>query len=161
MRYATALTIEPMLRAGTVDSLDVEELEAHLHSELNTLGYPKAALFGFCVALVAYNTLAVVKAALRSVHGETKVAEEVSGYFLADHLASTYHGMTIAIEEQQWEGFEQLSEENFAALLRSLAERVKLRQFKKSKQGPRKSRAKPKPKLDPKVPHIATAKLLK
>ena len=34
-----------------------QELEAHLHSEINSLGYPKAALFGFCVALVAYNLL--------------------------------------------------------------------------------------------------------
>ena len=51
-----------------------QELEAHLHSEINSLGYPKAALFGFCVALVTYNVLAVVKAALRRVHGEQKVA---------------------------------------------------------------------------------------
>ena len=56
-----------------------QELEAHLHSEINTLGYPKAALFGFCVALVAYNVLALVKAALRSVHGEAKIANELSG----------------------------------------------------------------------------------
>ncbi len=45
-----------------------QELEAHLHSEINSLGYPKAALFGFRVALVSYNVLATVKAALRSVH---------------------------------------------------------------------------------------------
>jgi len=51
-----------------------QELEAHLHSEINALGYPKGALFGFCVALLAYNVLAVVKAALRSVHGEDKIA---------------------------------------------------------------------------------------
>ena len=38
-----------------------QQLEAHLHSEVNTLGYPAAALFAFCVALVAYNVLAVVK----------------------------------------------------------------------------------------------------
>ena len=50
-----------------------QELEAHLHSEVNTLGYPKAALFGFCVALVAYNTLAVIKAALRAEHGEETI----------------------------------------------------------------------------------------
>lgn len=31
---------------------------------IKTLGYPKAALFAFCVALVAYNVLSVVKAAL-------------------------------------------------------------------------------------------------
>ena len=36
-----------------------QELEAHLHSEINSLGYPKAALFGFCVALVAYNVRAI------------------------------------------------------------------------------------------------------
>ena len=47
-----------------------QQLEAHLHSEVNTLGYPAAALFAFCVALVAYNVLAVVKGALRGLHGE-------------------------------------------------------------------------------------------
>ena len=38
-------------------------MEAYFHSEINTLGYPKAALFGFCLALVAYNMLAVIMAA--------------------------------------------------------------------------------------------------
>ena len=47
-----------------------QHLEAYFHSEINTLGYPKAALFGFCLALVAYNVLAVVLAALRGVHGQ-------------------------------------------------------------------------------------------
>jgi hypothetical protein len=49
------------------------ELTVALKCEVNTLGYPKAALFGFCVAVTAYNVLAVVKAALRVVHGEEKV----------------------------------------------------------------------------------------
>jgi len=38
-----------------------QELESHLHSEVNTLGYPKAALFSFCVALVTYNILLLSK----------------------------------------------------------------------------------------------------
>src|SRR5262245_35940616 len=46
------------------------ELTVALKCELNTLGYPKAALFGFAVAVVAYNVLAVLKAAMRAVHGE-------------------------------------------------------------------------------------------
>ena len=50
-----------------------QQLEAHLHSEVNTLGYPAAALFAFCVALVAYNVLAVVKGALRGLHGEQTI----------------------------------------------------------------------------------------
>lgn len=66
-------------------------MEAHLHSEINSLGYPKAALFGFCVALVAYNVLALVKAALRSAHREDKIANKVSGYYLANR---TTKGLT-------------------------------------------------------------------
>ncbi|MDY3555438.1 transposase [Gemmata sp. JC717] len=56
------------------------ELTVALKCEVNTLGYPKAALFGFCVAVAAYNVLAVVRAAMRVTHGEQKVRDEVSGY---------------------------------------------------------------------------------
>ena len=49
-------------RRWTIETM-FQQLEAHLHSEVNTLGYPAAALFAFCVALVAYNVLAVVKGA--------------------------------------------------------------------------------------------------
>jgi hypothetical protein len=156
---ADALQVAQAYRRRWTIETAFQELEAHLHSELNTLGQPKAALFAFCVALVAYNTLAVVKAALRSVHGETKVAEEVSGFHMAEHLARTYEGMMIAIEEPQWKGFEQMSEERFAGALRALAAQVNLRRFKKYKRGPKKPRTKP--KFDPKVPHVSTAKLLK
>ena len=59
------------------------------------MGYPKAALFGLCLALVAYNVLAVVLAALRSVHGEETVDQEVSLYYIANEIATTYKGMMI------------------------------------------------------------------
>ena len=55
-----------------------QHLEGHLHSEINTLGYPQAALFGCCLARVAYKALAVVWAALRAVHGETVVDEQLA-----------------------------------------------------------------------------------
>jgi len=35
-------------------------------------------LFGFCLALVAYNMLALVLAALRSVHGAQIIDQELS-----------------------------------------------------------------------------------
>ena len=34
-----------------------QELEATLNGEVNTLGYPKSALFAFCAALVSYDVL--------------------------------------------------------------------------------------------------------
>src|SRR5205823_6910716 len=55
------------------------ELAATLSAEIDTLAYPKAALFCFCVGLAAYNVLSALRGALRTVHGEKKVTEEVSG----------------------------------------------------------------------------------
>jgi hypothetical protein len=136
-----------------------QELEAHLHSEINTLGYPKAALFGFCVALVAYNVLAVVKAALRSVHGEAKIANEVSGYYLAGHLGRTYDGMMIAVPEEEWQIFTRMNSESFTQTLQQLANKVNLAKFKKHKRGPKKSRSKR--TRDSKQPHVSTARLIK
>ena len=40
-----------------------------VNGEINALGYPKAALFSFCMALVAYNVLSTVRG-VRSVHGD-------------------------------------------------------------------------------------------
>ena len=62
-------------------------LTTTLLCEQKGLGYPKAALFSFCVTLLAYNVLASVKAALRSVHGSAKVEEEVSLPKVAEHVS--------------------------------------------------------------------------
>jgi hypothetical protein len=79
-----------------------QELEAHLHSEINTLAYPKATLFGFCMALAAYNILVVVKAALCTVYGEETIDHDVSGYYLAGHITRTCDGMMLAVGAKQW-----------------------------------------------------------
>ena len=44
------------------------KLTTVLRCELNTLGYPDAALFGFCLAVVMYNAVSTVMAALRTAH---------------------------------------------------------------------------------------------
>jgi len=136
-----------------------QELESHLHSEINSLGYPRAAFFGFCVALVAYNVLAVVKAALRSVYGEDKISNDVSGYYLAGHLERTYDGMMIAVPEEEWHMFKNMSGKIFADTLVKLAKKVNLAKFKKHKRGPKKPV--PKRHYDPAHPHVSTAKLLR
>ena len=47
-------------RRWTVESA-FNELAMCLNGEIDTLAYPKAALLAFCVALVAYDALGVVK----------------------------------------------------------------------------------------------------
>lgn len=135
-----------------------QKLESYLDSEINTLAYPKAALFGFSVAVIAYNTLAVVKAALHSVHGAEKIENEVSGYYIAGEISRTYEGMNVAIPRENWMIFQSISEQQFISILRELAGNVVLKKYKKHKRGPKKI----KPKLKPikNQPHVSTAKLL-
>lgn len=135
-----------------------QHLEAYFHSEINTLGYPKAALFGFSLALVAYNLLAVVLAALRGVHGQDKVDAEVSLYYIANEISTTYNGMMIAIPEAEWDVFARMSAPDMVATLRDLAQRVDLRAYRKSPRGPK--RAGPKHDGSSKQGHVSTAKLL-
>ena len=134
------------------------ELEATLHGEVNTLGYPKAALFAFCVALVAYNVLSTLKGALRSVHGEKVVAEDVSGYYVAEEIRMTQRGMMIAIPEDEWVVFHDLAPGEMAGVLVRLATAVRLPKYRKHPRGPKKP--KPKKQSGAKIKHVATAKIL-
>jgi IS4 transposase len=114
------------------------EITTTLSCEINTLGYPKAALFTFCLALVAYNAVSLIKAALRCEHGRQKVNDEVSGYYLALEIGRTYDGMMIAIPAPPWAFFRDLSDQEFADALRELASSVALSKYQKHPRGPKK-----------------------
>jgi len=95
-------------------------LTQSLHCELPGLGQPRAALFGFAMALVAGNALAVVRASRRSVHGVAAEAE-VSGYYLADEIAHDYRTLMKYVPADQWLGWRHLPAAAMARLLRTLA----------------------------------------
>jgi IS4 transposase len=134
-------------------------LTTTLKCEQTSLGYPKAALFGFCVTLVAYNALATVKAALRSAHGSAKVEEEVSLPLVAEHVCRNYEGMMVGLPPQEWLPFRELSAPDMAGCLRRWAAMVCLQKVRKARSQPRK-KARPKPAPDPGTPHVSTARLL-
>ncbi len=156
---AHARVIADLYRRRWTIETAFQELEETLNSEVNTLGYPKAALFPFCVALVAYNVLSTLKAALRSVHGEAVVAEEGSGYYVADEIRMTHRGMMIAIPEDEWAVFHDLTALALAEVLVRLARSVSLPKLRKHPRGPKKP--KPKKQSGAKIKHVATAKILK
>jgi hypothetical protein len=159
LRKASAKRVARLYRKRWTLETAFQHLEAYFHSEMNTLGYPKAALFGFCLALVAYNMLAVVMAALRSVHGAESIDQELSLYYVANDIAQTYHGMMIAIPEDEWRVFSRMRPAEMVATLQELAQRVRLKAYRKSPRGPKKPR--PKHEGTTKAPHVSTAKLLR
>ena len=128
--------------------------------EIKTLGYPKAALFAFCVALVSYNILAVVLAALRSVHGIEKIEQEVSSYYLADEIRGTYRGMMIAISPPEWQVFNQINLIDLSKILQDLATKVNLAVFLSHPRSTKKTKKWVKKTRPTKKPHVSTVKIL-
>jgi hypothetical protein len=134
------------------------EVAQTLDCEIDTLCYPKAALFAFCLGLLASNAVALLKGALRAVHGAQTVQEKVSGYYLALEIRQTYDGMMVAIPPEHWTVFRTCSDAEMAAVLRTLAEQASLRRYRKHPRGPKKKR--PKRGAYQNGAHVATAKLL-
>lgn len=115
-----------------------QELTCNLRCEINTLGYPKAALFAFALALLAYNAVRVVQSALAA--GQGKDIEELSTYHLATEIATVGPGMSIALPEAYWATFAQLSNRQFAHWLHRTACQLDAKAYRKNKRGPKKPR---------------------
>lgn len=119
-----------------------QEVALCLEGEIQSLGYPKAALFGFCMALVTYNLLSVVRAAVQSEHGQ-EAASTLSTYYLAHEVASTHMGMSIVLDGAFWEDkYGTLTSKQMAHQLKLLARAMQLSKYKKAKWTPKKKQKK-------------------
>lgn len=134
-----------------------QELTVHLRCELNTLGYPKAALFAFCVAVACYNLLAAVKGALRGVHGEPTLEKKLSNFYLTEEISGVYRGMMIAVPPESWVVFQNMSRMELTKTLRRWAGCIDLGNYRKHPRGPKKP---PPARPNAKFHHVSTKKLL-
>lgn len=146
--YAQRWTIEKAFQQLTDD----------LRTEIDTLAYPKAALFGFCLACVAYNAVSLVKASLRATLGGEYVEHKLSMYYLTLEVARVTPGMNIAIPAKDWRIFQRMSAEEFVATILAVASRVQPAKYTKHKRGPKKPP--PKKAKGKRIKHVSTARIL-
>ena len=114
-----------------------QEIEALLSGEINTLGYPEAALFSLSCAYVAYNILQCIRLTLEASHPECAADKEISLYYVADDVAHTWRGLDAILSDGDWEYFRDLSPKELATALRVLAMLVPLRKYTKRRSNPR------------------------
>jgi Transposase DDE domain len=157
-KNADAVTLADLYRKRWTIETVFQEVTTTLQCEIHTLAYPKAALFAFCLALVAYNAVSVLKAALRAVHGEELVQEQISGYYLNLEIRGTYEGMMIAIPEAHWRIFRTLNVSELASVLKELAGHLELSRYQKHPRGPKKPP--PKKMAYANGGHVSTFKIL-
>ena len=130
-----------------------------LRSEVNTLGYPDAAIFGFCIGLLLYNVLAFLEAALRTAHRRKLTSHSLSMYYLADEISGVYRGMMIAIPAPHWtQAYATQTPEAFAEQMLWLAKKVEITRF--FANAPSQKKPPPKRQSGYRGNHVSTFKLL-
>jgi hypothetical protein len=154
----------PAVRVGevyrkrwTIEGLFFEVAQT-LSCEIDTLCYPKAALFAFCLGLLACNAVALLKAALRAEHGEEVVSQQLSAYYLVLEIRQTYAGMMVAIPSARWSVFEGFGDVQMARVLRGIASQVSIRRYRKTPRGPKKPP--PQRRRYKNGEHVATSQLI-
>lgn len=152
----TALRVAELYRKRWTIETAFQEIAANFAGEIETLGYPRAALFAFCMALVSFNMLSVILHAMRAKQGAKD--EEVSIYYVCEEIAHTYRGLDLILDPSHWTAtYAELTPAQLAQALVRIAARVVLSRYRKHKRGPKK----PPPKMNKKRRnHISTARVL-
>jgi hypothetical protein len=138
----TAIAISQAYRKRWTIETAFQEMAENLKGEIQSLGYPKAALFGFCMALVCFNLFSVIRAAVVSKHG-AEAGESFSVYYAANEIASVEAGMSVILDDKFWkQKYGSITPRQMAAALKRLAGNIQLNKFKKNKWKKKKPKSK-------------------
>lgn len=140
-----------------------QEMTEQLRCEVDTLGYPRAALFGFSLAACAYDLLAVLKGALAAARGREEVEEGLSTYALAQEISQDGSGLSVALPAGFWERFARMSPAELAGWLVGVARRVRWERYRKARRSAKKvptADTPPKKKGSRRRTHVSTARAL-
>lgn len=150
------------------------DLTVPLCCEIKSLGSPPAAIFAFATAVVCYNAIQVLKAAIAAAHEPApapalssateasvpvrSIRDELSMYYIANEVSTLWRGLDLMTSQSLWDDqFGNLTAPDLAQHLRILAANVNLNALRKrppSKRPPKRTSAS-KPGS-----HVSTAKLL-
>jgi Transposase DDE domain len=153
----SALTVADAYRHRWEEETAFNVLQMTLTCELPSVGHPNAATFLFCMSVLAYNIRQTIFAALFAVHPEEEVLQ-VSHLHVSKNVSDYTPGMLVSITPDQWNDFIPTTIKGVAALLKRIAGKISLSDFKKSTRGPKKK--KPFRSRNVASSHVSTAKLL-
>lgn len=153
-----AMFIAQTYRARWTIETFFKMLTTTLRCEVNAMGYPKAALFVFAVALISANVFAAIRAAICSVHGAAAEAK-VSTYYLAGDVPRC-RTLVDGFGAEIVAPYARMSLAELLIVLQNCARHIKLSRYPKTPVKPKRPRQKKRPTAPPDQPHVSTAKIL-
>lgn len=134
-------------------------LEKVTNSEIQSLGYPQAALFSFAMGLFMLNILNTIRIAVAAANDDQITADDISPYHAALEIEGAWKGLAIAIEDEVFEPmYSQLTMSQLGKQLVKLGKNVPLRCVLKSKRGPK--RPPPEKISGGRGNHVATSRII-
>lgn len=154
---ADAVTVSDLYRTRWKIETAFGHMSLVLNCEIKPLCYPRAALFCFASALMAYNAFAIMKGAVAAEHGRNE-SEMLSHYYMALEITETTSGMMVVLPEDRWIAMDVIGPQEFATEMRSISGGIDLSRYRKSIRGPKK----PPPKRTNKrsAVHVSTKQIL-
>ena len=147
--YRTRWTIETLFNVLTTT----------LRCEVSTLGYPRAALFAFAVALVSSNLIAALRTAIRSVHG-ANAEVLLSTFYIVGAVQRGFQTFLDGVGAEAIAMREHMTQTELALFLKTCAAHIDLSRYRKSPKRPP-GTPKKRPPAPPDQPHVSTARILK
>jgi IS4 transposase len=138
-----------------------QRLESVLCSEVASLGQPRAALLAFGVAVLAYNVLAVLQAAVRATHDLQADEMELSSYYFAAEVRAHYAGMMVAVAVAAWRAYDGLTATQLGQTLMQMATQADPARLRKHPRGPKPTKKKGYAPAAQARRHVSTARVLK
>lgn len=157
--HADAMRVAELYRTRWNIETLFQTLTTTLRCELNTLGYPRAALFVFAVALVSANAVSALRAAIRSVHGGQAEAM-LSTYYI---VAAIQAGCTTFFDgfgSDIVAPYAQMSRAELVVFLQNCARHINLAHLQKARPKSKRPRQKKRPPAPVDQPHVSTARIL-
>lgn len=138
-----------------------QRLESVLHSEVKTLGHPRAALFAFGIAILAYNVLTVLQCAVSAAHDLVASGIELSPFYVAVEVRAHYAGMVMAVPTKAWRRYDAMCASELSKLLLQIAAYARPKTLRKHPRGPKKAAKKGYVAGAVARRHVSTARVLK
>jgi IS4 transposase len=138
-----------------------QRLESVLHSEVTTLGHPRAALLAFGVAIMSYNVLTVLQSAIQAAHDLRDSGIQLSPFYVATEVRAHYAGMMMAVASAAWRRYDAMPASQLGRLLLEIASHVKPKTLRKHPRGPKLPKKKGYVSGPVARRHVSTARVLK
>jgi IS4 transposase len=156
-RDVSATDVGELYRHRWEEETAFNVLQMTLTCEHTGIGHPCAATFLFCMSVLAFNLRQALFSALYATHDEEDV-EEVSHFHISKNISDNTRGMLIAITQDEWDALIPKTIKGIASLLKRIAGGIDLKDYQKSRRGPKKK--KPHRSRNVASSHVSTAKLL-